>query len=42
MLELEPGHQEAVINFTDILRQLGRKEEAIRRTWEHIVGITKK
>jgi len=25
-LELDPTHSESIINFTDILRQLGRKE----------------
>lgn len=41
-LELDPTHSESIINFTDILRQLGRKEQAIKRTWEEIVNFTKK
>lgn len=38
---MEPNNQESIVNFTDILRQLGRKEEAIKRTWQQIVDFTK-
>ena len=41
-LELEPNNQESIINFTDILRQLGKKDEAIKRTWDQIIAFTRK
>ena len=36
-LVLQPNNYESVVNFTDILRQLGQKEEAIRQTWNQII-----
>jgi hypothetical protein len=30
------------VNFTDFLRQLGKKEEAIRHSWNQIIEYTKK
>lgn len=36
-LELNPDQTEAMINFTDIMRQLGKKTEAIDYTWSQIV-----
>lgn len=41
-LELKPDQHEAIINFTDMMRQLGKKDEAIRYTWKEIVEYTKK
>ena len=41
-LQLQPDNYESVVNFTDILRQLGRKEEAIKLTWDQIVEATRK
>lgn len=36
-LQLNPDQTEAMINFTDIMRQLGKKDEAINYTWSQIV-----
>ena len=41
-LDLQPNNHESVVNFTDILRQLGQKEEAIRQTWNQIIEHTQK
>lgn len=41
-LELKPEDSESLINFTDILRQLGKKEEAIKHSWSQIVEYTRK
>lgn len=41
-LELKPEDSESQVNFTDILRQLGKKEEAIKHSWDKIVEYTKK
>lgn len=39
-IHLNPGNKEALINLGDILRQLGRKNEAISITWDHIESLT--
>jgi len=31
-----------LVNFTDILRQLGKKDEAIKHSWDQIVEYTRK
>lgn len=41
-LELKPEDSESLINFTDILRQLGKKEEAIKHSWQQIIEHTRK
>jgi tetratricopeptide (TPR) repeat protein len=41
-LELKPEDSESLVNFTDILRQLGKKEEAIKHSWDQIVEYTRK
>jgi len=41
-LELKPEESESQVNFTDILRQLGKKDEAIEHSWKQIVDYTKK
>ena len=41
-LKLNPDNETSLVNFTDILRQLGRKEEAIKMTWEQIIAATQK
>ena len=40
-LELNPD-SEAQVNFTDIMRQLGKKEEAIAHSWNQIEVYSKK
>jgi hypothetical protein len=39
-IELSPDNPESQINFGDILRQVGRKHEAIDHTWTQIVKYT--
>jgi tetratricopeptide (TPR) repeat protein len=41
-LELKPDDSESAVNFTDFLRQLGKKEEAIRHSWNQIIEYTQK
>ncbi|KAL4506501.1 hypothetical protein ABPG72_000072 [Tetrahymena utriculariae] len=41
-IELNPDNKEALINLGDILRQLGRKNEAISITWSLIEKLTNK
>ena len=40
-IELNPDNHEAMINLGDILRQLGRKNEAIDATWSCIERLTR-
>ena len=40
-LELKPD-SESQVNFTDILRQLGKKDEAIEHSWKQIVDNSRK
>ncbi len=39
---MKPEDSESLINFTDILRQLGKKEEAIKHSWDQIIEHTRK
>jgi hypothetical protein len=41
-IELSPDNPESQINFGDILRQVGRKDEAIDHTWTQIVKYTQR
>ena len=41
-LELKPDESESQVNFTDILRQLGKKEEAIAHSWKQIEDYSQK
>ena len=41
-LELQPNNTQAQVNFTDFLRQVGRKDEAIKHTWDQIILYTRK
>lgn len=39
---MKPEESESQVNFTDILRQLGKKDEAIEHSWKQIVDYSKK
>jgi tetratricopeptide (TPR) repeat protein len=39
-ISMNPLNFEAQTNFGDLLRQLGRKDEAIEHTWHQIVKFT--
>ncbi len=36
-LAIDPGSREAVMNLANVLRNLGKREEAMALSWEHIL-----